>query len=295
LDSTKDKVSIVIPVYNGVDFLRESIDSVLNQTYQNIEVIIVDDGSTDNSLDVLKKYSDRINIISQPNQGLTTALNIGIEHAHGKWFKWFSPDDILYPEAIETLVKIGNSFSQDTIIYSNWEMIDEDGKKLRNFSESNYNKLDSFDFNIRLLDGQQINVNTTLIPISLVKKCGFYDLEDSVAIDYDFFLRAGILYQAKFFLIEKNLVKYRINKNQISHRNISKTLLYLDKVRNNILTELDSNIKKEYLLSLNQYKNNKPFSSKTKELGLIFLTKILPISISDSILRFYLNKIRTHR
>lgn len=295
MDSNNDKVSVVIPVYNSAKFLRESIDSVLNQTYQNIEIIAVNDGSTDNSFEVLEKYSDRIIVISQPNQGLISALNTGIEKTNGKWFKWFSPDDVLYPDAIETLVKTANSLLENTIIYSNWEMIDENGKKLRNFSESNYNKLNYFDFNIRLLDGQQINVNTTLIPVSLVKKCGFHNLKDPVAIDYDFFLRSGILHQAKFHLIEKNLIKYRLNKNQLSHIDISKTVSYLDKVRDSILSELDSDKKHEYDLALTQYKKSKPLSYKTMETGLNFFTKIFPSPITDSILRFYLNKIRTRR
>ena len=295
MDSNKDKVSVIIPVYNSAKFLRESIDSVLNQTYPNIEVIAVNDGSTDNSLEVLEKYSDRIHVISQPNQGLTAALNAGIKKTNGKWFKWFSPDDVLYPDTIKILVKTGGSLPENTIIYSNWEMIDENGAKLRSFSESNYNKLSSFDFNIRLLDGQQVNVNTTLAPVSLVKKCGFKNLESAVAIDYDFFLRAGILHQAKFHLIEKNLVKYRINKNQLSHRDISKTLSYLDKVRDSILSELDPDKKQEYISALAQYKKSKPLSCKTMEMGLKFFTKTLPIPIADSILRFYLDKIRTHR
>lgn len=295
MDSKKDKVSIIIPVYNSAKFLRKSIDSVLNQTYQNIEVIVVNDGSTDNSLEILGKYSDRINVISQPNQGLATALNTGLEKSNGKWFKWFSPDDILYSDAIKTLVDIGNSLSDNTIIYSNWEMIDENGEKLRNFSESNYNKLNSFDFNVRLLDGQQVNVNTTLIPVSLVKKCGFKNIKDQVTIDYDFFLRTGILHQAKFYLIEKSLVKYRINKKQLSHNDISKTISYLDVIRDNILSRLDSDKKHDYISALALYKKNKSISSKIMTMGLNFSTKILPATVTDSILRLYLEKLRTHR
>ena len=113
--------------------------------------------------------------------------------------------------------------------------------------------------------------------------------------DYDFFLRAGILHQAKFHLIEKNLIKYRLNKNQLSHIDISKTISYLDKVRDSILSELDSDKKQEYDLALTQYKKSKPLSHKTMETGLNFFTKIFPAPITDSILRFYLNKIRTHR
>ncbi len=79
----------MIPVYNSEKFLNESIESVLNQTYKNIEVIAIDDGSTDNSLKVLHQYSDRINILSQENQGLAAAINAGIKKMKGKWFKWF--------------------------------------------------------------------------------------------------------------------------------------------------------------------------------------------------------------
>ena len=72
-------VSVIIPVYNAAQFLKDSIESVLNQTYSNIEIICVNDGSTDNSLDILKSFSDKITIISQENQGLSSALNVGIK------------------------------------------------------------------------------------------------------------------------------------------------------------------------------------------------------------------------
>ena len=205
-----DLVSVVIPVYNSEKFLAESIESVLNQTYKQIEVIAINDGSTDNSQKILEQYSDKITIISQTNHGLAHALNVGIKKIKGKWFKWFSPDDILYPKAIEILVNEAKKLQESTIIYSNWELIDEKGNKLRDFSESNFNELSVFDFNIRLLDGQKINVNTTLIPTCLFRKgCVFEQLENPVPIDYDFFLRAGIFYDVKFHLIEDILLEYR--------------------------------------------------------------------------------------
>ena len=132
-------VSIIIPVYNAAPFLKDSLESIINQTYSNIEIICVDDGSTDNSLDILKSFSDKITIISQENQGLSSALNAGIKKMKGKWFKWFSPDDVMFSNTIETLVNIGEKFS-NTIIYSNWDLIDEKNNQLRSFQESNYNE-----------------------------------------------------------------------------------------------------------------------------------------------------------
>ena len=283
-------------VYNSENFLRESLDSVLQQTYSDIEIICIDDGSTDESPEILKQYSDKITILTQKNQGLSSALNTGIDSMSGIWFKWFSPDDIMYPEAIENLVDTAKNLDNNTIIYSNWDIIDETGTKLRSFTESNYDKLDIFDFNVRLLDGQQINVNTTLIPTSLFSKgCRFQELEDMVTIDYDFFLRAGILFDTKFHLISSNLVKYRIHNEQTSHQNILQSLSYLSKIRNDVLSKLNNSTREKYLYALSEFKKKKPLAKKTLELGFKLAQTTLPEEITDKLVVFYLNKIRSSR
>jgi len=289
-------VSIVIPVYNSKNFLKESLESIFNQKYKNIEIIAIDDGSTDNSLNILQQYSDRITLISQRNQGLAASLNVGIKKIKGKWFRWFSPDDVLYPHSIEILVNEAKKLPKNTIVYSNWELIDQCNKKLRDFSESNYNNLKNFDFNVRLLDGQQINVNTTLIPSILFERgCLFQNLKDPVAIDYDFFLRAGLLFDTNFHLIRKSLLKYRIHSNQLSHRNISKTLSYLSDIKEEILSQIEESKRQQYIQALNNYKKKKPLTKKTMELGLKIFSKTLPNNITDRILIYYLNKIRRAR
>ncbi len=294
--SLHELVSVVIPVYNSENFLAESIESVLNQSYENIEIIAVDDGSSDNSLKILKQYSDKITIISQTNQGLDHALNAGIKKMKGEWFKWFSPDDILLSNAIKILVQEASKLSENTIVYSNWELIDEKGNKLRDFTESNFNDLDKFDFNVRLLDGQQIKVNTTLIPTSLFEKgCKIQELEDPVAIDYDFFLRAGILFDTKFHLISSTLVKYRIHTEQISHQNILQSLSFLSKIRNDVLSKLNDSIREKYLDALSEFKKKKPLAKKTLELGFKLAQTTLPEEITDKLVVFYLNKIRRSR
>ena len=101
---TSELVSIVIPVYNSEKYLEECLNSVLDQTYENIEIIVVDDGSTDSSYDILKKYSDKIVVLSQKNSGLASALNLGISKMNGTWLKWFSPDDVMFSNTIEDLV-----------------------------------------------------------------------------------------------------------------------------------------------------------------------------------------------
>ena len=257
-------VSVIIPVYNSEKYLEECLDSILNQTYENIEIIAIDDGSEDSSLDILKKYSNKIHIFPQENQGLASSLNLGISKAKGIWIKWFSPDDVMYPYTIETLVDEIKKHGKDTILYSNWNIIDDVGNILREFQESNYNDLSAFQYNIRLLDGQQINVNTTLIPTHLFERCKIRKLDDPVAIDYDFFLRSALLYDTKFQSIPKPLVKYRIHTSQLSHKNISKTLDYIEEIKNEILI---IHFKKNMLMNCSYIK--KQNLQKEKRLSLV--------------------------
>ena len=291
---TSDLVSVVIPVYNSEKFLEECLDSILTQTYQNIEIIAVDDGSTDSSPDILERYSDKINIISQKNQGLASALNLGISKMKGDWFKWFSPDDVMHSNTIKTLIDETKNHSDNIILYSNWNIIDDTGNTLREFHESNYNELSEFDFNLRLLDGQQINVNTTLIPAIFLKKYGIRELDEPVAIDYDFFLRSALLHDVRFHLISQPLVKYRIHSDQLSHKNISKTLNYISEIKDEILMKLDEPLRIKYNHGLEQYKKTKPTKTKTLEFGMKLLSSA-PTWASDRLLMLYLNKIRHNR
>jgi len=288
-----DLVSVVIPVYNSEKYLEECLNSVLEQTYSNIEIIVINDGSTDSSLEILKKYSDKVNIISQKNQGLASALNTGIKQMQGEWFKWFSPDDVMYSYTIDALVDEVKKYS-NTIVYSNWEIIDENGNQLREFCESNYNELSDFEYNIRLLDGQQINVNTTLIPSSLFDKISIRKLDDPVAIDYAFFLYSALLCDVKFHLIQKSLVKYRIHSKQLSHKNISNTLNYVSKIKNEILNQLENSSREKYVEELLQYQKTKPVKQKIMEFGMKLLSAT-PSWVYNGVLTFYLNKIRQGR
>ncbi len=150
-------VTVLIPVFNSENYLEDCLNSIFNQTHDNIQIIAINDGSTDSSLQILEKYTDpkmqkNMAIISQPNRGLASALNLGISHIRGNWCKWLSPDDMLYPNAIEVLLNEAKKQTDNTILYSNWDIIDDKGKLLREFHESDYNRLSDFDYNIRLLD-----------------------------------------------------------------------------------------------------------------------------------------------
>lgn len=128
-------VSIVLPVYNGEDFIREALDSILVQTYRNFELIIVDDGSTDDTPGILDEYAlrdSRITVIHQSNQRLPAALNTGFQQARGELFTWTSADNRLKPEFLAQMVACLERHPDWDAIYANIDIIGDDGKPLHN-------------------------------------------------------------------------------------------------------------------------------------------------------------------
>ena len=99
----KPRVSIIIPVYNGTNYMRDAIDSALNQTYENCEVIVVNDGSNDEGATdaAARSYGDRIRYFKKENGGVATAVNYGIQQMTGEYAAWLSQDDIFTPDKIE--------------------------------------------------------------------------------------------------------------------------------------------------------------------------------------------------
>lgn len=127
-------VSIVIPVYNGANYMREAIDSALSQTYANTEVIVVNDGSTDGgeTEKIALTYGDRIRYFHKENGGVSSALNLGIREMEGEYFSWLSHDDVYTKEKVECQVKaIRQADRTDAICYCKCIHIDKDSKEIR--------------------------------------------------------------------------------------------------------------------------------------------------------------------
>ena len=126
----KPLISIILPVYNGEDYLHKAIESCLNQTYRNLELIIVDDHSTDDTLTIAKSYlstDNRVTLISNTvNKKLPASLNIGHEKAKGEYLTWTSHDNYYHPEAIHKLYEVIISQKVD-VVYSNYLLIDANG------------------------------------------------------------------------------------------------------------------------------------------------------------------------
>lgn len=125
-------VSIIIPVFNGSKYLRFAIDSALRQTYQRIEVLVINDGSTDDSRTrrIAESYGNRIRYIEKPNGGVGTALNEGLNQMRGEYFSWLSHDDVYYPTKVGRLLAFLAGRERSTIAYSHFDVIDHNGKLL---------------------------------------------------------------------------------------------------------------------------------------------------------------------
>lgn len=125
-------VSIILPVFNAERFLSQCLDSILRQTYQDWDLIAVDDGSKDGSMEILKSYEkrdNRIHIISKENEGVSIARNIALKHAHGDYIYFVDSDDIVMPEGLMILVKAMEG-SKATFVKSDFLPIDEQGKQV---------------------------------------------------------------------------------------------------------------------------------------------------------------------
>lgn len=125
------KVSVIVPVYQAARYVAETIRSILNQTYQNFEVVIIDDGSPDNSVEICEQFADpRIRIIRQPNRGLPGARNAGVRHAQGNYISILDADDLWLPEKLEKHVHHLNTSPEVGLSFSYSAFIDGDGKPL---------------------------------------------------------------------------------------------------------------------------------------------------------------------
>lgn len=127
------KISVIIPVYNTESYLRESIESILNQTFKDIEIIAINDGSTDNCLEILNEYSQkdsRLKVFSQKNAGQATARNFGINNSNGKYIYFFDSDDILLPAALEETYNKCEKYNLDFCFFDAEVFYDGDNLQL---------------------------------------------------------------------------------------------------------------------------------------------------------------------
>lgn len=285
------KVSIIIPVYNTEKYLRECINSVLNQTYSEIEIIAVNDGSTDSSLNILKEYDKKIIIIDKKNGGTASALNAGIRKMTGEWLKWISADDFLEKNAVEELIKgakVAGNGSKNLIFYGNQDFIDEDGKIIGEYVEPNRNNLTNFEQGVILLNHPFGNATTSLIHKSVFTKCGLFNEKVGYYEDYEFWLRCVLLFNYKLFLIPKKIAKYRIHSHSISSTKLVYRFEKKREIKDLILNQLTKEKRENYLHALKDYIKMQSLGIRMRSYFRDFLFNYLPKDVFYTILKLYM-------
>ena len=210
----KNKVSIIIPVFNGAKYLSQAIQSALDQTHRNIEVIVVNDGSDDAGAteQVAKSFGNLVLYFEKANGGVASALNFGIKKASGDYFAWLSHDDIFLPNKIKDQLI---SITKDSVIFSDFFLADENLNIVNFFLDKSYMHI----FPLWLLISKQMHGCTVLAPMKLIAEFLFNE-DLKVTQDYDLWFRLSKQY--KFIYINKKTIISRAHKDQHSN-NLSKT------------------------------------------------------------------------
>jgi glycosyltransferase involved in cell wall biosynthesis len=226
VDTVKGLVSVVLPTYNHATYLKQSIESVLNQSYLHLELIIVNDGSTDKTRELLKDYENTpmVTVIHQENTGLPNALNRGFANAKGEFLTWTSADNFYNEIAIQTMVEFLQINEKVGVVYGNYLAVDENGEKLttsNSWRSYNRNLVDPAVINLpkEARFFKRIPINSVgpmfLYRASVASVVGKY--ADTPGIeDYDFWSRMELITAFKRLPTTAALYSYRVHDESIS-------------------------------------------------------------------------------
>jgi len=195
------RLSIVTPSYNQARFLQEAIDSVLNQNYDDVEYLIMDGGSKDLSVEIIKTYGDKIQWVSEPDGGQSAAVNKGILRATGDIIGWLNSDDIYYPNVFGDVMHIFQENPKIQVLYGDADHVYEDGSYMEDYYTEpwNYERLQEICF---------LCQPAVFFRRSAVMEIGLLNPDRNFSMDYDLWLRLGKKYE--FYYYRRKLAKSRL-------------------------------------------------------------------------------------
>ena len=270
------KFSILCPAYNHTKYVVDYIQSLLNQTYSNFELIIVDDCSTDNTVDIIKTFEDeRIKLIEKPfNKGINDSLNMAFENASGDYYIFLASDDMAFPDFLESIVDVINKNPDKGVIYPALKVIDlDDDYPIAIKKRSEYIKCEQ-NSSCNLLRRMFYKSNSLISPGMVVKYellRNLMPLDISIVNFQDYQIHINLLLQAEPFMMSEAKILYRYNRNGTSLSSV------------NASTALRENFETFSLMDTYLKINN-----------LDFLKKVFPDSanefVDEKFIPFYLGK-----
>lgn len=235
------RISIIIPTYNCAKYIKKAIDSVLNQPYENKELIIIDGGSNDNTVEILKSYSEKIKWISEKDSGQSDAINKGFKIATGDIITWLNADDYYEPDIFR---KINNEFENKKIVllYGKCRSISTK-KAIINVPPQNITIRDLIN------KGNLIYQPSSFYNKSVVDEIGLLDSSLNYWMEYDLFIK--LLQKGKSSYLDEILANFTIREDQKSNR---KNILIMDKELWEISKKYNGNIFSKLFLSIIYHK-----------------------------------------
>jgi glycosyltransferase involved in cell wall biosynthesis len=214
---SKYKVAVIIPCYNSAKFITKAIDSVLNQDYKYLEIVAIDDGSTDNTRQILESYLPKIRLLFHPNDtnlGQTASLNLGIRETESDLIAFLDSDDLWFTNKITEQVKIFEQNSEFGLVYTNGYVIDENDKKLFPILPADF-KEENIPGRI-LLQCYIKSPSAVIVKRELFQKTKLFKTCFRNAPDHDMWIRMSEV--TKFYYIPDFLYAYRKHSNQMTLR-----------------------------------------------------------------------------
>lgn len=201
------RVSVIMPCFNGESFVAEAIESVLAQTYSDVELIIVDDGSTDQSVAVIRRFGDAVRLFTQANQGPSAARNKGLRAATGEFIAYLDADDYWEPHFIESMISALSS-SEAVLAYCGWQNVMPNGKSPPPFIPPDYENEGK---RVALLSNASLwPIHATLTRHDALLEIGGFNEDLPVCEDYDMWLR--LTFNKPVVRVEQVLSYYRHHK-----------------------------------------------------------------------------------
>jgi glycosyltransferase involved in cell wall biosynthesis len=208
METSSPVISVIIPAYNAGRFIADTLDSVIRQTFKDFEVVIVDDGSTDNTVELVKSWMEkdpRIRLIQQKNTGGPAARNTAIANARGKFIAPLDADDLWFPRKLEKQLAVLSAAPPEVGLVYAWTLyLDEQAKPTGGYADH----LEEGDMFLKMICFNYVaNGSTPLFRRECIEKCGLYRNEFPGIEDQDLFIRIAALYQ--FRVVPEFLVGYR--------------------------------------------------------------------------------------
>jgi glycosyltransferase involved in cell wall biosynthesis len=222
------KVSVLMAVHNGQEFIYKSIKSILNQNYKNFEIIIINDHSTDDTKKIIEKINlKKIKIINlKKNVGPYKALDIGMQKISGKYISILDSDDIIHPNKFRTQVKILENDQKVGLVATWYKIIDKNSKIIKIFKINSNKNFFNFAFPCQNL----ICNSSVMFRRDILKKIKFYNKSFFYSNDYHFYLKIFINYEIR--IIKNFYTYYRSHLNQRTHDKKLKSIIYKENLMN---------------------------------------------------------------